>query len=346
MPNHSDFRFHYAIDLGKNVSQVFFSDTTTGEVSNVSVYRDQLLDHFRNHDHCLIGMEACSSSQYWARELIKLGHTVVLMDPKAVKPYVRGNKSDKADAEGIYRAMTYGVRSVTVKSQLILDIQTLLTMRRLMLSQRTAGINHVRGILMEYGYVMPKTVSKFQKQVDACVAALEGVVTQLVVETLRETLSRLRDLEQRQQLLLAETVKLAKQTRNAGNLLTVPGIGPVTMAHLVVLLDDPAAFRSAREFAAYLGLVPMHTGSGGKTITTHIPGRCDQRMRALMVECAQSVARSKHKEPWVVKILQTKPKKVALIAIANRLARQCWAVASKGQPWRRMPSPTAQLGEP
>ena len=137
--------------------------------------------------------------------------------------------------------------------------------------------------------------------------------------------------------LQREISRLANQTRNAKHFLTVPGVGDTIMAYMCVLLADPTQFSSGRQFAAYLGLVPMHTGSGGKTVTTKIPGRCDKALRALLVQGAHAVARSKCRTDWVKNILAKKPKKVAMVAIANRMARQCWAVASKGQDWRRMP---------
>lgn len=137
--------------------------------------------------------------------------------------------------------------------------------------------------------------------------------------------------------LQREISRLANQTRNAKHFLTVPGVGDTIMAYMCVLLADPTQFSSGRQFAAYLGLVPMHTGSGGKTVTTKIPGRCDKALRALLVQGAHAVARSKYRTDWVKNILAKKPKKVAMVAIANRMARQCWAVASKGQDWRRMP---------
>jgi len=137
--------------------------------------------------------------------------------------------------------------------------------------------------------------------------------------------------------LQREISRLANQTRNAKHFLTVPGVGDTIMAYMCVLLADPTQFSSGRQFAAYLGLVPMHTDSGGKTVTTKIPGRCDKALRALLVQGAHAVARSKYRTDWVKNILAKKPKKVAMVAIANRMARQCWAVACKGQDWRRMP---------
>ena len=325
------------IDIAKSVLQIYSCDTQTGEITNVQVKRDKVLESFANCGKCLIGMEACGSSQYWARKLQALGHTVRLMDPKLVKPFVRHNKSDKADAEGIYHAMVSRVRSVAVKTETERDIQTLLTMRALLVKQRTDRINHVRGLLAEYGHVMPTNVAQFDEKVDECINNLEGDAVQLVIDTLRDTIKSIRDDQERIKTLQREISRLANQTRNSKHFLTVPGVGDTIMAYMCVLLADPTQFSSGRQFAAYLGLVPMHTGSGGKTVNTSIPGRCDRRLRALLVEGAQAVARMKNPADWVKKILVRKPKKVALIAIANRMARQCWAVAFKDQYWRRTP---------
>ena len=197
------------------------------------------------------------------------------MDPKLVKPFVRHNKSDKADAEGVYHALVSGVRAVAVKTETERDIQTLLTMRALLVKQRTARINHVRGLLAEYGHVMPKSVDQFDNKVDEYINSLEGDAVQLLIDMLRDTVKSIRDEHDRIKTLQREISRLANQTRNAKHFLTVPGIGETIMAYMCVLLADPAQFSSGRQFAAYLGLVPMHTGSGGKTVTTKIPGRCE-----------------------------------------------------------------------
>ena len=175
-----DFTKLIGIDIAKRVFQIYSCDTQTGEITNVQVKRDKVLESFANCGKCLIGMEACGSSQYWARKLQALGHTVRLMDPKLVKPFVRHNKSDKADAEGIYHAMVSRVRSVAVKTETERDIQTLLTMRALLVKQRTARINHVRGLLAEYGHVMPTNVAQFDEKVDECINNLEGDAVQPV----------------------------------------------------------------------------------------------------------------------------------------------------------------------
>lgn len=340
MLNHNDFQSFaniVGIDIAKSVFQVYCVNTETGEITNEQVSRAKLLERFANCGACLIGMEACATSQHWARKLQALGHTVRLMDPKIVKPFVMHNKSDQADAEGIYHALMQGVRTVAIKNETERDIAALLTIREKLVQQCTANINHVRGILAEFGQVMGRSVSQFDLNVDGCINALEGNVSQLIVDTLRDTVKQIRDSRTRLKDLKREITKLSMQSKHAAHLLTVPGVGHVIMAYMCVMLADPSVFSSGRQFAAYLGLVPMHTGSGGKTITTHIPGRCNKRLRALMVEGAQAVARSRRPTSWVKSILAKKPKKVALIAIANRMARQCWAVASKGQDWRQTP---------
>ena len=155
MENDTSYAFKYGIDIAKDVFQLFRVDQEYGEVRNFKLTRKDLKDEFTNRGRCLIGMEACASSQYWARELQKLGHTVRLMDPKAVKPFVSGYKSDRADAQGIYTALINNVREVAVKNDKERDLQTLLTMRELLVKQHTASINHVRGLLYEYGIAMP-----------------------------------------------------------------------------------------------------------------------------------------------------------------------------------------------
>lgn len=295
-----------------------------------------MLARFENVEPCLIGMEFCGSSQYWARQLQDLGHTVRLMDGKLVKPFVSHNKSDKADAEGIHAALMQRVRAVAVKGNAERDIQTLLSERSRLVDERTGDINHMRGLLYEYGCIMPVSASKFEALVGQAIQSLEGKVAAPVVDSFRDRVEEIRSAGEKIKKLTDSIKALAHECKNAGHLQTVPGVGVVTMAYMCVLLADPSVYGSARQFAAYLGLVPMHTGSGGKTINTHIPGRCDKRLRALLVECAQAVARSKHPSVWVKHILDTKPKKVALIAIANRIARQCWAVASKSEDYRDM----------
>ena len=225
------------------------------------------------------------------------------------------------------------------------DVDTLLTLRTRLVKLQTGDINHVRGLLAEYGQIMPCSTVRFLDEVGNCINSLEGDAAQAVIEELRLVVDGIRKRAERIKTISSNIAALSKKTKHAANLLTVPGVGIITMAYMCVLLSDPQVYSSGRQFAAFLGLVPMHTGSGGKTITTHIPMRCNQQLHALMIECAQAVARAKYKTPWVSAILAKKPKKEALVAIANRIAnrisRQCWAVASKGEAWKDLSVTTA-----
>ena len=192
MTNHNQFRgftFIVGIDIAKSVFQAYTCNVQTGEITNEQVKRADLLERFADRGKCLIGMEACGSSQYWARKFQVLGHTVRLMDAKLVKPFVQHNKSDRADAEGIFNAVMQGVREVAVKNETERDLQTMLTMRAKIVEQRTANINHVRGLLAEYRQVIPRSTTQFSKKVDECINALEGDAVQLVINTPRESLS-------------------------------------------------------------------------------------------------------------------------------------------------------------
>ena len=324
------------IDIAKNVIQIY-QVNQDGECKNFQVKRKEFLQLFENREPSLIGMEACGCSQYWARELQKLGHTVNLMAPSAVKPYVSGFKSDRKDAIGIFNAMLAGVRKVAVKTEAVTDLATLLGIRARRVRARTAKVNMVRGYLMEYGIVMAKGLRQFKNSIADSLLQLERAQASnmvkeefkfLVDEVNKETEAILR--------LDREINSLAKQCKNFDHFLTAPGVGPITAATICAKLADPQVFKNGRQFAAYIGLVPQHYGSGGKNVNTTIPIKCNKELRALLVQCAQSIRRTKNKSSWVTQIEDRKPNSVATIAVANRLARRLWAIASKGEDWKRM----------
>ena len=344
MNNHTQYLGFAGVDLAKKVMQIHFV-TEDGEITDKSAKRAEFLDFFRNRGKCLIGMEACGSSQDWARRLEAMGHEVHLMSPKAVKPFVSGQKNDHNDAIGIYKAMFNGVRRVPVKSTEIRDLQTLRRIRSQVAKDKIKEINHVRGLLAEYGIVMGKSVAAFNKGISSALVSLKerGDVSPLVAEELRTTVESIKTKIERQKRLDREIEQLARGCKNYENFLKTPGVGPFTAAMLCVLLCDPAIFANGRQFAAYIGLAPRSRGSGGKNFIIGIPSKfnCDSESRAVFVECAQALARYKNKSPWVDGILRRKPKKVAVIAIANKLARQVWAMANKGESFKQMTILTA-----
>jgi len=293
MDNHTQYLGFAGVDLAKKVMQIHFV-TADGEITDKSVKRADFLDFFRNRGKCLIGMEACGSSQDWARKLEAMGHEVHLLPPKAVKPFVSGQKNDHNDAIGIYKAMFNGVRRVPVKSTEIRDLQTLRRIRSQVTKDKVKEINHVRGLLAEYGIVMGKSLNAFNKDISSALEILteRGDVSPLVAEELRTTVEAIKAKIERQKKLDQEIEQLARGCKNYENFLKTPGVGPFTAAMLCVLLCDPSIFANGRQFAAYIGLAPRSRGSGGKNYVTGIPSKfnCDSESRAVLVECAQAIA--------------------------------------------------------
>ena len=272
MSNNIHFSCICGIDIAKKVMQVF-KVTSDGVVTNTSVSRKDFLEHFRNIPPALIGMEACATSQHWGRELQGLGHTVKLLSPKAVKPYVKGLKNDRNDAEGIYRALIMGVREVSIKSTAVRDLSLLQTMRAKRQRDKVATINHIRGILAEYGLVMGKSVRAFLSNAGTLIARLKESETtsQLVISELEKLLKEVKEIVSRIEELESSIKKIASENKNYDLLRSAPGVGPITAAMMVVLLCNPTVFKNGRDFAAYLGLAPMSFGSGGRNQVTGIP---------------------------------------------------------------------------
>ena len=322
MSNNIHFSCICGIDIAKKVMQVF-KVTSDGVVTNTSVSRKDFLEHFRNIPPALIGMEACATSQHWGRELQGLGHTVKLLSPKAVKPYVKGLKNDRNDAEGIYRALIMGVREVSIKSTAVRDLSLLQTMRAKRQRDKVATINHIRGILAEYGLVMGKSVRAFLSNAGTLIARLKESETtsQLVISELEKLLKEVKEIVSRIEELESSIKKIASENKNYDLFRSAPGVGPITAAMMVVLLCNPTVFKNGRDFAAYLGLPSKY--------------RCHNEARSLLVQCAHSITRLKYKSDWVASILSRKPKKVAIIAIANKLARQLWVMAKKGDKFEK-----------
>ena len=202
MDNHTQYLGFAGVDLAKKVMQIHFV-TEDGEITDKSAKRAEFLDFFRNRGKCLIGMEACGSSQDWARKLEAMGHEVHLMSPKAVKPFVSGQKNDHNDAIGIYKAMFNGVRRVPVKSTEIRDLQTLRRIRSQVTKDKVKEINHVRGLLAEYGIVMGKSLNAFNKDISSALEILteRGDVSPLVAEELRTTVEAIKAKIERQKKL-------------------------------------------------------------------------------------------------------------------------------------------------
>lgn len=232
-----------------------------------------------------------------------------------------------------------GVREVSIKSTAVRDLSLLQTMRAKRQRDKVATINHIRGILAEYGLVMGKSVRAFLSNAGTLIARLKESETtsQLVISELEKLIKEVKEIVSRIEELESSIKKIASENKNYDLFRSAPGVGPITAAMMVVLLCNPTVFKNGRDFAAYLGLAPMSFGSGGRNQVTGIPSkyRCHNEARSLLVQCAHSITRLKYKSDWVASILSRKPKKVAIIAIANKLARQLWVMAKKGDKFEK-----------
>lgn len=328
------------LDLAKNIFQVH-GVTENGEVAfNQALRRAQLFAFFEKLPPCLVGMEACGSSHYWARQLSKLGHDVRLIPAMYVKPYVKRGKSDAVDAAAICEAVTRPImRFVAIKSEEQQGVLFLHRARDLIVRQRTQLSNMLRGLLGEFGIVIVQGIGsaiKFAKGVldgdkpgipEVAIDVLDNLSNQLVALHLR-----VRRYEMRIRLQ-------AKQDLRLTLLRSIPGVGPVTASAIVATAGDASQFKNGREFAAWLGLTPLNRSSGGKEKLGRITKMGDRYIRRLLVTGITSRLRQmkthpERVDPWSRALLDRKPTRLATVAMANKTARIIWAVLSKNEYYR------------
>lgn len=328
------------LDLAKNIFQAH-GVTENGEVAfNQALRRAQLFAFFEKLPPCLVGMEACGSSHYWARQLSKLGHDVRLIPAMYVKPYVKRGKSDAVDAAAICEAVTRPImRFVAIKSEEQQGVLFLHRARDLIVRQRTQLSNMLRGLLGEFGIVIVQGIGsaiKFAKGVldgdkpgipEVAIDVLDNLSNQLVALHLR-----VRRYEMRIRLQ-------AKQDLRVTLLRSIPGVGPVTASAIVATAGDASQFKNGREFAAWLGLTPLNRSSGGKEKLGRITKMGDRYIRRLLVTGITSRLRQmkthpERVDPWSRALLDRKPARLATVAMANKTARIIWAVLSKNEYYR------------
>jgi len=328
------------LDLAKNIFQVHGISENGDVVFNQALRRAQLLAFFEKLPPCLVGMEACGSSHYWARQLTKLGDDVRLIPAMYVKPYVKRGKSDAVDAAAICGAVTRPtMRFVAIKSEEQQGVLFLHRARDLIVRQRTQLSNMLRGLLAEFGSVIAQGVGsaiKFAKGVldgdkpgipDVAIDVLANLSNQLIALHLR-----VRWYEMRMRLQ-------AKQDPRVMLLRTIPGVGPVTASAIVATAGDVSQFRNGREFAAWLGLTPLNRSSGGKEKLGRITKMGDRYIRRLLVTGMTSRLRQvkthpERVDPWTRALLERKPVRLATVAMANKTARIVWAVLTKNEYYR------------
>lgn len=318
------------VDIAKNVFQLYGIDEEGNELRR-RLQRNQMLHYFNQLEPCLVGVEACGGAHYWARELGKLGHTVRLIAPQKVKPYVQGNKTDANDAEGIHAALLRpGMKLVSPKTTEQQDLLMLHRIRSLTVKTRTALVNQIRGLLAEYGVVLPKRVATLRRRLVEVLAEDErvSIMAREQLHGLYEELLHQDDRIKRQEALIHQACQSNPACRR---LLGIPGVGPLTATALVASAGDVSVFRNGREFAAWLGIVPRQHSSGDKTMLQGISKRGDAYLRTLLVHGARAVlSRAKGKEDrnsqWLVALEARRGYNKACVAQANKTARIAWAL--------------------
>jgi transposase len=320
------------VDTAKDVFQVYWVDAITGKAHNLRLKRAKFLEHFVNRNACLIGMEACGGSHHWARELKKMGHEVKLMAGKIVKAFVPGNKNDMADARAIWMATQQrNVRAVAVKTEQQQAVLAMHRMREQLVKFRTAQTNSLRGLLAEYGEVMRKGRAAMNEAMPGILQRLSERVPAVLVDTLREQWSRVAALDGEIKEIEMRLQAWMRQDEACKAIAAIPGVGLLTATAAVATMGDPAAFKSGREFAAWLGLVPGQNGTGGKVRLLGISKRGDTYLRKLLIHGARAaLLTSKHPTKWMQEIRQRRPLNVAIVAQANKMARVIWALLAHG----------------
>lgn len=331
------------LDIAKNVFQVHGIDSEGRVALRRKVRRDQLLALLGGLEPCLIGMEACATAHHWARELEALGHRVKLMPPAYVKAYVKRNKNDAADAEAICEAVTRPtMRFVAVKSANAQSILVLHRARHLLVRQRTAQVSALRAHLAEYGIVAPKGRAHVRELVGV-LGKGENLLPELARQTLLLIAGMIEGLSTQIRKIEIELMAWHRVNQACRRLETIPGIGFITATALVATVGDAKVFRSGRQFAAWLGLVPKQHSSGGKERMGGISKMGDRYLRHLLVLGATAVVRYTRRKAtavsiWANQLLERKPARLVTVAVANKMARIAWAVMAREENYRAAPA--------
>ena len=327
------------IDLAKEVFQVHGVDDHGKTVLRKQLRRNGMAKFFANLAPCLIGMEACGSSHHWARKIGEFGHTVKLMSPQFVKPYVKTNKHDMADAEAICEAASRpNMRFVAIKN---VEQQAILSVHRArqgMVKARTAQANQIRGLLSEFGIVMPQGIRSISKRMPDILEDAENGLPGILRKLLERLSDHLKELNRQVEELELQIKLWHKENEASQKLEAIPGIGPITASAIVATVGNAAEYKNGRQLAAWLGLVSKQHSSGGKQTLLGISKRGDTYLRTLLIHGARAVIRfaenKAEPESWLRKLIVRRNKNVAAVALANKNARVIWALLARGIAFR------------
>jgi transposase len=328
------------LDIAKSVFQVHGIDAEGNVLIRRQLKRRYVLAFFQKLPPCLVGIEACASSHHWSRELKALGHTVRLMPPAYVKPYVKRQKNDAADAEAICEAVTRAnMRFVETKTPEQQGCLMLHRTRHLFIRQQTSVINAIRAHFAEFGIVAPVGRNGVEELLDIVANPSDKRVPEIARACLFALGAQLRRLKEHILEFDRRIMVWHRSNETSKRLDDIPGVGPALATALVASVADPKAFRSGRNFSAWIGLVPKQHSSGGKDRLGSISKQGDRYLRSLLMVGALAVIRyakihgTKHR-PWLTALLARRPTKVAAIALANKIARMAWAMMAKGERYK------------
>ncbi len=322
------------IDLAKNVFQVHGADDKGRTVLKKQLKRSQVIEFFVNLVPCKIGMEACGSAHYWARKLQSLGHTVQLIAPQYVKPFVKRNKNDAADAEAICEAvMRPNMPSVPIKNASQQAILSVHRARQGFVKARTAQANQIRGLVAEYGIIIPQGIGHISKRVPELLEDGENELPGSFRLLIQRLVDHLKELDRQVGELEVEIQLWHRENDASKKLAKIPGIGPMTASALVASIGDARNFKNGRQLAAWLGIVPRQHSTGGKSTLLGISKRGDTYLRTLLIHGGRSVVRvaenKANPSPWLKQLLQRRNKNIAAVAVANKNARTIWALLAQ-----------------
>lgn len=325
------------LDIAKSVFQLHTVDMNSGEIVNQQLKRAKVLTYFANRAPCVIGIEACGGAHHWARQLSAQGHSVRLIHAKAVRPFVGGNKTDAADARAIWLAIQQpgtkfvGVKTLQQQATLMLHRQ-----RELLMKMKAMQSNALRGLLYEFGATFARGKNALVGEIEAALEALSGDIPQYVADSLREQVQRIKDLVKDIKAVEARLAQRLRDDEDMQRVAQIPGVGLLTATAAIATMGQASAFKSAREFCAWLGLVPRQSGTGGKVKLLEISKRGDTYLRTLLIHGARSVlTHAKKPGPWLEQLKARRPANVVIVAQAAKMARAIWAVTAKQEDYQR-----------